>query len=77
MRVVDQPLPANGGPGLFEVGAHDDEQVFVEFGGQFCKPPGIVSRGIDIVDRAGPHNDQQSMVGARVVAVGRYEVSYI
>lgn len=34
VRVVDQAFPAHGGPGLLEVGPHDDTQIVAELLGQ-------------------------------------------
>ena len=34
MRIVDEALPADGGARLFEVDAHDDEEILRELGGQ-------------------------------------------
>lgn len=50
--VVDKTLPSNGGTGLFEVDAHDNEEVISGFVGVFFEEPGVFHAGFDVVDGA-------------------------
>jgi len=62
--VVDQTLPADGRARLLEVGAHDDAQlrgVPVGMGGEAVR---VVERGVGIVDRARPDDDEEPVVAA-------------
>ena len=62
IRVVDQALPADGGAGLLEVGAHDDAQVLGQLGGELLESASVLERGIRVVDGAGTDHDQQTVV---------------
>ena len=68
-RVVDQPLPADGGARLFEIDAHDDDQVFGVFRGFLGQLAGVVHGQVVVVDRAGADHHQQAVVGAMQHAV--------
>lgn len=62
MRVVDVALPADGGAGLLEVDAHQDEQVVGEGVGLRLELAGVL-HGLGVVmDGAGADNDQQAIV---------------
>ena len=62
VRVVDQALPADGGPGLFKIDPHDHHQV----GGQGLahrqQPFGIFHGSLGVVNRAGTDHHQQAIV---------------
>ena len=60
--VVDESLPADGGARLFEVDAHDDQQVLVELIGGGLQAAGVVDGGLGVVDGARADNDQQAIV---------------
>src|SRR5690606_26982148 len=64
VRVVDQALPAHGGAGLLEVGAHDQQQVVLHLGAQGREAAGVVQPRLRVVDRAGADHDEQPVVGA-------------
>lgn len=60
--VVDQTLPADGGPRLLEIHAHHDQQILREllFGrGQALR---VFQRCARVVDRTRPDHDQQTVV---------------
>jgi hypothetical protein len=62
MRIVDQPLPAGRRAGLLEVDPHRDAEVVAQLGRPLTQPPGVVHRGLRIVDAAGPDDDEQAVV---------------
>ncbi|MNV57951.1 hypothetical protein D3C71_1503070 [compost metagenome] len=62
--VVDVALPAHGGAGLFEVDAHDDQQVFLVLVHGGAQLAGVFHRLAVIVDGAGADHDQQAVVAA-------------
>jgi len=62
MGIVDQPLPANGGPRLLEVDPHDDEQGIRNLVAQRLQPPSVVLGGVHVMDGTGPRDDDQTMV---------------
>jgi len=64
-RVVDQPLPADRGARLLEIHAHDEIERIAHLLREFLEPRGVLLRGLDVVNRAWPDNDEQ----ARVLAV--------
>ena len=62
--IVDQTLPTDRRARFLEIDAHNDQQIvgaavlgFLELGGVFLG-------GFDVVDRARPHDDQQTVIGA-------------
>lgn len=52
--VVDEPLPADGRAGLFEVDAHDDVEVAAGLVGVCFELVGVFERGLDVMHRARP-----------------------
>ena len=62
--IVDQAFPADGGARLFEIDAHDDQQIGGAAFFGFLQLRGIFLRRFDVVDRAGAHDHQQTVVGA-------------
>ena len=60
--IVDKPLPANGGAGLFEVNAHDDAQIRIELRNRLFEQGGIVERCLGIVDGAGTSEHEEAGV---------------
>ena len=60
--IVDQTLPADGGAGLLEVGAHDDADFLLELGGDLLQTAGVLERGVRVVDGAGAHDDEQAVI---------------
>ena len=62
VRVVDQPLPADGGARLLEVDAHHDPQVARQLLGERRQAPGVLEGGAGVVDRAGTDDDDQAVV---------------
>jgi hypothetical protein len=60
--VVDQPLPACRRPGLLEVHPHRDQQVLFVRVGEGAQAPRVVERGLEVVDAARAHDDQQPVV---------------
>lgn len=61
--VVDQPLPADGGAGLLEVGSHDDDQVVLVLLLHLQQPVAVIERRHGVVNAAGPNNHKQPSVG--------------
>ena len=62
MRIVDQPLPADGRARLFEIHAHDDPHVVhnpLRKRGQAC---GVLQRGATVVDRARADDHEEAIV---------------
>jgi hypothetical protein len=62
VRVVDQALPAGGGARFLEIHAHHDEQRIGDFVGDLLQPPGVIHRGIRIMDRARADHDHQAVI---------------
>jgi hypothetical protein len=62
VRVVDHALPARRRAWLLEVDAHRDAEVVTQLGGLPAQPARVVERGVEVVDAAGPDDDQQSVV---------------
>ena len=61
--VVDQPLPTHGGARLLEVDPHHDEQVVAVVTDDAAQAPRIVERCLGVVNRAGSHDDDETIVG--------------
>nr|BFF25621.1 hypothetical protein GCM10025732_35860 [Glycomyces mayteni] len=64
VRVVDEALPADGGAGLLEVDAHDDEEVVRERGRGGGEAAGVVLGGGRIVHGAGADDEEEPVVVA-------------
>ena len=62
LRVVHQPLPADRGAGLLDVGTHHQQQLIIDPGCQLGQTPGVVQRRIGIMNRAGTHHHQQARI---------------
>lgn len=62
IRIVDQTLPADGGAGLLEVGAHDDAEVGGEAVGECLETVGVLEGGGGVVDGAGADDYEQAIV---------------
>src|SRR5690606_23090745 len=60
--IVDQSFPADSGARLLEIDAHDQIQRIADFVRKFPEASRVVLGRIDIVDRAGADDDEQSMV---------------
>src|SRR4029453_8139571 len=60
--IVDEPLPAHGGPRLLEVDAHHDAQIARVLVRCRLEPPRILDRRRRIVDRARPDDDDEPVV---------------
>lgn len=58
VRVVDESLPADGGPGLLEVRAHHDEEVVLVLLLFLEQPAAVVHGHLRIVDGAGAYDDE-------------------
>ena len=65
VRVVDEALPAHGRARLLEVGAHDDVQVGRQPLGERLEVRAVLEGRGRVVDRAGAHDDQEAVGGAR------------
>src|SRR5205823_496259 len=71
MRVVDQTLPSYCRTRLFKINAHDDEQFrFVPVPFQF-ELTGVIDRGLWVVNRTRPDDDQQPVICAMQDAMNR------
>src|SRR6185312_6911712 len=62
VRVVDEPLPPDGGAGLFEVDAHHDDQRVRQLGGHGLQAARVLAGGGDVVDGTGADDHQQPVV---------------
>ena len=62
LRVVDQPLPAHGRPGLLKVNPHDDEDVFGDRVGLFLETRSVFTGGIRVVDGTRADDGQEPPV---------------
>jgi hypothetical protein len=59
IRIVEKALPADGGPGLLEVGPHDDDELAARLRRDSVQPLRVLERGRAVVDRAGSdHHDE-------------------
>jgi hypothetical protein len=70
VRVVNEALPADGGAGLLEVGAHDDAEVAGELVRQLLEPVAVLEGGGGVVDGARADDDEQAVVVAHDDALG-------
>ena len=61
-RVVDQPLPPDGGARFLEVDAHENTNRVGQFTAQGGQAAGVIEGAFRIVDRAGPDNGEQARV---------------
>ena len=62
VRIVDQPLPADRGARLLEVDPHHDAQIRFQLVGQWRKLLGVAPGGVGVVDRARPHDHNQTVI---------------
>ena len=62
VRVVNEAFPSDARARLFEVDAHDDEERVVHFIREAFEPIGIFHRGVEVVDRARPDDDEQARI---------------
>ena len=62
--IVDQPLPADDGPRLFEVRAHHDHEALRQPVGDRLQPSRVLERRRRVVNRARTDHDDQPRVGA-------------
>ena len=60
--IVDQSLPTHSGPGLLEVNAHDEKQRVGHARREVAQAAGIFQGRFGFVDRAGPYDDEQTVV---------------
>ncbi len=73
--IVDQTLPADRRARLLEIDAHDDQEIVgVTVLGLF-EFAGVFLAGFDVVDRARPHDDQQTVIGAVQNTMNLWRVS--
>ncbi len=61
-RIVDQPLPADDGARLLEIGAHHDAQALFILLAQAVEATGILMGGGRIMDGAGADDGQQALI---------------
>lgn len=64
MGVEDEAFPADAGARFFEIGAHDEQDLVFYGFGQFFKMVGVGEAGFDVVDRAGPGDNEEAFVVA-------------
>ena len=69
--IVDEPFPADGRARFLEVDAHHDDEAVGELLLDRGQARRVVDRSVVVVDRAGSHHDQQTVVGAVQHAVDR------
>jgi len=65
VRIVDEPFPANGGSGLFEIDPHHDGLGFLDLIGELRDPFGVFEGGLFIMNGAGADDHQQPRIVAR------------
>jgi hypothetical protein len=58
VRIIDQTLPADRGPRLLEVHAHDDAEVGGQLPRQLAQAPAVVEASFRVMDRAGSDDDK-------------------
>ena len=63
VRVVDQALPADGGAGFLEVGAHDDQEVVFQLRCYLDEAGAVFYCCFGVVEGAGPADYEQAVVG--------------
>ena len=63
VRVVDEPLPSDGRARLFEIHAHHEEQAIFDGRAQLYEALGVVEGRVRVVDRAGPNQAEQPLIG--------------
>ncbi len=61
-RIIDEPLPADDGTRLLEVGAHHDAQALFVLFTQGVQTQSVFVGGGGIVDGAGADDDQQALI---------------
>lgn len=59
MWVIDEALPSDRGPRLFEVGPHHDQESVTQGISDRFQLSGIFVCGIGVMNRAGAHDDQK------------------
>ena len=64
MRVVNQPLPADGSTGFFKIDAHHQIEAIADLCGKGFKPTSIFDRSFRIVNGARTANHQQARIAA-------------
>src|ERR1700733_13050424 len=62
VRVVDEALPAERGPRLFEVDTHDEAQLVRKLGDGGSEKFRILARCLCVVNRAGADDHQQTRI---------------
>lgn len=62
VRIIDETLPADGGPGLFKIDAHNNEKILGDGFAVLGEFTGIVKGGYLVVDGAGADDDEQSII---------------
>jgi len=62
MRIIDQPLPAQDGAGLFKIDAHDDLHAVLQLLAQRQQVARVIHRRHRIVNRARPDDHQQPAI---------------
>ena len=62
--IVDKPLPAYGGSGLFKINPHQDAQIFFVLMASSDEVCRIFSGRLGVMNRAGTSNDEASIVFA-------------
>ena len=62
MRVVNQPLPANGRPRFLEIDAHDDFKLVGQFRAQAVELLRVFQRTVHVVNGARADDQQQTLV---------------
>ena len=62
MRIVNQPLPADGGTGFFKIDAHHQVEAIADLCGKGFKPTSIFNRSFRIVNGARTTYHQQARI---------------
>ena len=62
MRIHHESLPTNGGAGLLKIHAHNNEHAVGDFLGEGGEAAGIVAAGVEVVDRAGPDQKEETLI---------------
>ena len=62
--IVDQPFPADGGAGFFEIDAHNDIELILQLVREIFQATSVIQSGFSVMDRTGTANHQQTRIAA-------------
>ena len=62
VRIHDEAFPADGGAGFLKIDAHHYHHAAGDLAGEGGEAAGIVAPGLEIVNRARAHDEEESLV---------------